>query len=138
LKRRDFITLLGGAGAWPIAAGAQGKSRIPRIGVLWHAGNAQEEGPLFTALVEGFRKLGYEEVRDITLEHRFPNEIPERFESMAAELVSLNVDALVCAGIQAASALKEATKTIPVVFMFLPDPVGSKLVASLARPGGEI
>jgi putative ABC transport system substrate-binding protein len=138
MKRREFITLFGGAAAWPLVARAQGRGRIPKIGILWHAGNAEEEGPLFTALVEGFRKLGSEEGRDITLEHRFPNEIPEQFKSMAAELVSLNVDALVSAGIQAALALREATKTIPVVFMFLPDPVGSKLVASLARPGGNI
>jgi putative tryptophan/tyrosine transport system substrate-binding protein len=73
MRRRDFIKVIAGsAAAWPIAARAQGKSHIPKIGVLWHAGNAQEEGPLFTGLVEGFRKLGYEEGRNITLEHRFP------------------------------------------------------------------
>jgi putative ABC transport system substrate-binding protein len=110
----------------------------PKNGVLWHAGNPEEEGPLFTALVEGFRNLGYVEGRNIALEHRFPNEIPERFKSMAADLVSLNVDALVGAGIQAASALREATKTTPIIFMFLPDPVGSKLVDNLARPSGNI
>src|SRR5262245_576470 len=138
MRRRDFIKgVAGSAAAWPIAARAQGKSHIPKIGVLWHAGNAEEEGPLFTGLVEGFKKLGYVEGRNITLEHRFPNEMPERFKSMATELVSLNVDALVCAGIQAALALREATKTIPIVFMFMPDPVGSKLVDSLAKPGGN-
>jgi putative ABC transport system substrate-binding protein len=138
MKRREFITLLGGAGAaWPLAARAQGKSRIPKIGVLWHAGNAQEEGPLFTGLVEGFRKLGYEEGRNITLEHRFPNEIPERFQSMATELVSLNVDALVSSGELAAVALRDATKTIPIIFVVVPDPVGSKLVESIAKPGGN-
>ena len=79
------------------------ESRTPRIGVLWHSGNADEEGPLFTALVEGFTKLGYVDGRNAKLEHRFPNEVPERFKSMAIELVSLKVDALVC------------------VFMFLPD-----------------
>jgi putative ABC transport system substrate-binding protein len=102
MKRREFITLFGGAAAWPLVARAQGRGRIPKIGILWHAGSAEKKGPLFTALVEGFRKLGFEEGRDITLEHRFPNEIPERFKSMAAELVSLNVDALVSAAIQAA------------------------------------
>jgi putative tryptophan/tyrosine transport system substrate-binding protein len=138
VKRREFIAMLGGAAAaWPLVARAQGQGRIPTIGVLWHAANAEEEGALFTGLVEGFRKLGYVEGRNITLEHRFPNEMPERFKSMAAELVSLNVDALVCAGIQAALALQEATKTIPIIFMFMPDPVGSKLVDSLARPGGN-
>jgi putative tryptophan/tyrosine transport system substrate-binding protein len=138
MQRRKFITLLGGAAAaWPLAARAQGKAQIPKIGVLWHAGNAEEEGPLFTALVEGFRNLGYVEGRNIALEHRFPNEMPERFKSMAAELVTLNVNVLVSAAIVAALALREATKTIPLVFMFIPDPVGSKLVDSLARPGGN-
>ena len=136
MRRREFITLLGGATvAWPLAARAQQNARIPKIGVLWHAGNAEEEGPLFTALVEGFRNLGYVEGRNIALEHRFPNEIPERFKSMAADLVSLNVDALVGAGIQAASALREATKTTPIIFMFLPDPVGSKFSAQLGAAG---
>ena len=139
MQRRKFITLIGcAAAAWPLAARAQEKARIPKIGVLWHAGSAKEEGPLFTALVEGFRNLGYVEGRNIVLEHRFPNETPERFRSMAADLVSMNVGALVGAGIQAASALREGTKKIPVIFMFLPDPVGSKLVHSLARPGGNI
>ena len=138
MRRREFITLLCSAALWPLTARAQEKARIPKIGVLWHAGNAKEEGPLFTALVEGFRNLGYVEGRNIVLEHRFPNETPERFRSMAADLVSLNVDALVGAGIQAASALREATKTTPIIFMFLPDPVGSKLVDNLARPSGNI
>jgi putative tryptophan/tyrosine transport system substrate-binding protein len=137
MRRREFISLLGGAAVWPLAARAQRQARIPRVGVLWHAASAEEEGPLFNGLVEGFRKVGYVEGRNIALEHRFPNEIPERFKSMAIELVSLNVDALVCAGVQAAVALREATKTIPIIFMFMPDPVGSKLVETLAKPGGN-
>ena len=137
MRRREFITLIGGAAAWPLAARAQPQARSRRVGVLWHAASAEEEGPLFTGLVEGFKKLGYVEGRNFTLEHRFPNEIPERFKIMAAELVSLNVDALVGAAVQAAVALKEATKTIPIIFMFMPDPVGSKLVESLAKPGGN-
>jgi len=136
--RRELITLLGGAAvAWPFASQAQRQGRIPTVGVLWHAESAEGEGPLFTGLVEGFKKLGYVEGSNITLEHRFPNEMPERFKSMATELVSLNVDALVSAGIQAALALREATKTIPIIFMFMPDPVGSKLVDNLAKPGGN-
>jgi putative ABC transport system substrate-binding protein len=122
----------------PLAAHAQEKSRIRTIGVLWHAANAEEEGPLFKGLLEGFRTLGYVEGRNIRLEHRFPNEIPERFKRMAIELVALNVDVLVGAGTQAALALRDATKTIPVVFMFIPDPVGTKLVDSLGRPGGNV
>jgi putative ABC transport system substrate-binding protein len=137
MRRREFITLVGGV-ALPRIARAQLGGKIPRVGYLWHAGSADEEGPLFTAAVEGFAKLGYVDGVNIRLEHRFPNEVPERFRSMAAELVSLRVDCLVCAGIVGALALKEATTTIPIVFMFLPDPVGSKLVENLARPGGNV
>jgi putative tryptophan/tyrosine transport system substrate-binding protein len=138
LRRREFITLLAAATAtWPLPAHAQEK-RVPKIGVLWHAANAEEEGPLFKGLVEGFRTLGYVEGRNIRLEHRFPNEISERFKRMATELVASNVDALVGAATQAALALRNATKTIPVVFMFIPDPVAIKLVDSLARPGGNV
>ena len=139
LRRREFLSLLASAPvAWPLAAHAQQRSGIAKVGVLWHAANAEEEGPLFKGLVEGFRALGYDEGRTINLEHRFPNEISERFKRMAIELVGLNVHALVGAGTQAAVALKDATKTIPIVFMFSPDPIGTKLVDSLGRPGGNV
>src|SRR5947199_7075175 len=96
IRRREFIFTLGGAATvWPLGARAQDRRRIPRVGVLWHAASAEEEGPLFTALVEGFKGLGYIDGQTIILEHRFPNEMPERFRSMAAELVALNVDVLV-------------------------------------------
>ena len=139
MRRREFITLLGGvAAAWPIAVRAQEKRRIPKVGVLWHAADAEEEGALFRALVEGFRALGYIDGQNIILEHRFPNEMPERFKSMAAELVSLNVDVLVSSGNNAAPYAKKATATIPVVAMFITDPVGIGLVKSLARPEGNV
>jgi putative ABC transport system substrate-binding protein len=137
MKRREFITLLGGVAVWPIAAGAQQSRKTPRIGVLWHAGSAEEEGPYFTSLLQGFRDLGYVEGKTITLEHRFPNEIPDRFKSMAAELVALDVDVLVSVGNVASPYAKNATTTIPVVFVIVPDPVGTKLVESFARPGGN-
>jgi hypothetical protein len=73
LKRREFITLLGGAAAWPIAARAQQAGKIPTVGYLWHAGSPQEEVPYFGALQEGFARLGYADGRNIKLEHRFPN-----------------------------------------------------------------
>jgi putative tryptophan/tyrosine transport system substrate-binding protein len=136
VRRRDLIVLVAAATVgWPIAGWAQDKPRIPRIGVLWHAANAEEEGSLFAALVEGFRTLGYVDGQNIILEHRFPNETPERFKSMAAELVSLNVDVLVSSGNNATFYAKNATSTIPLVFMFVGDPVGTKLVESFARPG---
>jgi putative tryptophan/tyrosine transport system substrate-binding protein len=138
LNRREFITFLGVALiALPRIGGAQPVSKIPRVGYLWHAGNAKEEHPYFEALLDGFAKLGYVDGRNIKLEHRFANETPERFKSMAAELVSLNVDVLM-GGATASPYLRDATTKIPIVFMFVPDPVGMKLVQSIARPGGNI
>jgi putative tryptophan/tyrosine transport system substrate-binding protein len=137
VKRREFITLLGGAAAWPLAARAQQRGKIPTVGYLWHAGSAEEEAPYFGAIREGFARLGYVEGRNIKLEHRFPNEMPERFKRMAAELVSLNVDVLMGGSIGSAY-LRDATAKIPIVFMFVPDPVGMKLVDNIARPGGNI
>jgi putative ABC transport system substrate-binding protein len=92
---------------------------------------------LFSGLVDGFRALGYIDGQNIILEHRFPNEMPERFTSMAAELVSLNVDVIVSSGNNAAAYAKNATSSIPLVLMFISDPVGTGLVESLARPGGN-
>jgi putative ABC transport system substrate-binding protein len=103
--------------------------------VLWHAGSAEEEGAYYQGLLEGFRGLGYVDGQNIVFEHRFPNEIPERFRRMAAELVALNVDVLVTVGTQTAPYAKAATTTIPVVFVFVPDAVGSNFVESLGRPG---
>ena len=138
MRRREFITLLGSAAAtWPLALHAQAPGRIPRIGVLWHAANIEEETPYYQSLVEGFRKLGYVDGQNIALEHRFPNEMPEVFGRMAAELVSLKCDVLVGAG-AAGAHLKKATKTTPIVFMFVPDPIGADLVENIARPSGNV
>jgi hypothetical protein len=94
IRRRELLVTLGGAAAWALAARAQQGGKIPTVGYLWHAGSPQEEVPYFGALLEGFGRLGYIDGRNIKLEHRFPNEMPERFKAMAAELVSLNVDVL--------------------------------------------
>jgi hypothetical protein len=134
MRRRDFIAAAGGAiVAWPGRAAPQTQKRSPRIAVLWHAANAEEEHPYLGELIKGFRELGYGEGR-ITLEHRFPDEKPELFTSMAAELVSLKPDVLVAVG-GAAPYAKRATETIPIVFMYVPDPIGSKLVEGIRRPG---
>jgi putative ABC transport system substrate-binding protein len=139
MDRRDFITLVGGTAlAWPLAARTQEPEKIPKIGVLWSAGSAEQEGSSFKSLVKGFGDLGYVEGRNIVLEHRFPNEMPERFKSMAAELVASNVDVLIGVGNNAAPYAKDATPTVPVVFTLVADPVGSKLVDSLQQPGGNI
>jgi putative tryptophan/tyrosine transport system substrate-binding protein len=137
MRRRDFLSVVGSAMiALPTVARGQPGGKIPIVGYLWHAGSAGEEHPYFGALLDGFARLGYVEGRNIKLEHRFPNETPERFKSMAAELVSLNVDVLM-GGAIAATYLRDATTKIPIVFMFVPDPVGMKLVQSIARPGGN-
>jgi putative ABC transport system substrate-binding protein len=139
MRRRAFIFALGGAAlAWPLRLSAQQTTRIPRIGVLWHAGSAEEEGTNFKALVKGFAALGYVEGRSIVLEHRFPNERPDQFRRMAADLVTSGVDVLVSVGANAAPYAKEATSTIPVVFALVPDPLGSKLIESLARPEANV
>jgi len=136
MRRREFIRLVGGALAEPSIACAQTAKKIPTVAYLWHAANQKEESPYYEALLEGFSTLGYVDGGNFRLLHRFPNENPERFRQMAAELVGMNVDVLM-GGALASSYLKDATKTIPIVFMFIPDPVGMKFVQSLARPGGN-
>jgi putative tryptophan/tyrosine transport system substrate-binding protein len=139
MRRRDFIKVVfGSAITSPLVARAEEKGKIPKVGVLWHAGSAEEEGPNFTALIEGFKALGYVDGQNIRLLHRFPNEVPDKFRSMAAELVAAKVDVLVSVGVSAAPHAKNATTTIPVVMTIAPDPVASKLVDSLAKPGGNV
>ena len=137
--RRRFLVGLGvGSLSTALPAFAQQGVKTPKVGVLWHAGSAEEEKIPLGGLVEGFRNLGYVDGKNIVLEHRFPNEQPERFFSLAAELVQIKVDVLIAVTRQAAVAAQRATTTIPTVFIAVPDPIGSGLVASLARPGGDI
>jgi len=134
-----FVIAAGTTVAWPTSALAQTTSkRLPHIGVLWHAGNAEEEKIPLTALVEGFTAAGLVNGETVTIDHRFPNEEPERFKSLAVELVSSKPDVLVVVTRQAALAARQATSTIPIFFLSVPDPVESGLVTSLARPGGNI
>jgi len=137
VERREFIALAASVLVWSRAVRAQPVKTISTVGVLWHAASAEEEGSYLKGLIEGFRALGYVEGRNIRFEHRFPNEMPERFKSMAAELVSLNVDVLVSVGNAAAHYVKAATSTVPIIFVLVSDPVESKLVDSFARPGGN-
>jgi putative tryptophan/tyrosine transport system substrate-binding protein len=138
MQRREFITFLSAAAVWPLSAHAQQRGRVPRVGVLWHAGSAEEEGPYLSALQQALNGLGYIDGRTITLEHRFPNEEPDQFVSLAAGLAADRVDVLVASSTLSALAAQRATAVIPVVFVVVPDPVGIKLVDSLARPGGNI
>ncbi len=139
MRRREFITTLGAAAAvWPFAAEAQQARQKRIIGVLWHAASAEEEAVYLGALREGLTELGYVEDRNIVLENRFPAEQWERFISLAVELVQLKPDILVAVSRPAAIAAQRASATIPIVFSVVPDPVGDKLVESLARPGKNI
>jgi putative ABC transport system substrate-binding protein len=139
MKRRAFITLLGGAAvAYPLAIQAQQPKKVRRIGVLWHAGNAQEEDVYLRVLTKAFNDLGYVEGKNIELEHRFPAEQPERFRTLARELVESKVDVVITVTALGAVMLKQATSTIPIVFVIAPDPVGTELVKSLAHPGGNL
>src|SRR6516162_5858907 len=140
MKRRQFITLIGGAAAaWPFAAPAQQSSnKIPVVGVLWHAGSAEEEDVYLSVLVNAFNDLGYVEGKNIHLDHRFPAENPDRFRTLAQELVDEKPDVIIAVTLAGAPALKKATRTIPIVFVLVPDPIGSGLAESLARPGGNV
>jgi ABC-type uncharacterized transport system substrate-binding protein len=137
MKRREFLSVLGGAAAWPIVARAQQGGKIPRIGYLTSSA-ATGLLPSERAFLEGLRELGYVEGENIQIEYRFAEGHFERLADLAKELVRLNVDVIVAAVTQASLAAKAATRKIPIVMLGVSDPVGSKLVPSLARPGGNI
>jgi putative tryptophan/tyrosine transport system substrate-binding protein len=140
MRRREFFSTFGGIAVVPLlksfTAYSQPARKIPLVGYLWHAASAEEEQPYYGAILEGFTQLGYVEGRTIELVHRFPDERPELFKSMAADLVALKPNVLM-GGAISSSYLKDATSTIPIVFMFVPDPIGLKLVKTFAQPGGN-
>jgi putative tryptophan/tyrosine transport system substrate-binding protein len=138
MRRREFVAILGSAATWPLAARGEQPRRLPTVGVLWHANNEQEEAPYLGAFRQGLNDLGYVESKNVVLENRFAAERYERFNELAAELVRADVDVLVAVTRPAALAAQRATTTIPIVFILVPDPVASKLVDSLARPGRNI
>jgi putative ABC transport system substrate-binding protein len=130
VNRRTFIAGLGGAAAWPLVGRAQQSGRIPRIGVLWHAGNEQEEAIYLGALRQGLNDLRYVEGKNIELLNRFADEHYDRFDALARELVEAKVDVIVCSIASAALAAKRATTTIPVVLAY-----GAEfLIQDLAHP----
>jgi putative ABC transport system substrate-binding protein len=136
IGRRDFITLLGSAAAaWPLAARAQQAGKLPTIGFLGN--DASNWSPYVAAFVERLRELGWIDDRTIAIAYRWSQGRPERVAEIAAEFVHLKVDAIVAVG-SAVPTLKQATAVIPIVFVLAVDPVGSGLVASLARPGGNV
>jgi putative ABC transport system substrate-binding protein len=139
MKRREFITLLGGAAAaWPLAARAQqAVGRLPTVGFLGvTTPSAQMQRT--TAFVQRLRQLGWVEGRTVAIEYRWAEGRYERFPEIAAEFVRLKVDVIITSATAPVVAAKQATSVIPIVFAVAGDPVGSGLVASLARPGANV
>jgi putative tryptophan/tyrosine transport system substrate-binding protein len=139
VKRRVFIAALGGAALWPLAGHAQPPERMRRVGVLlpW-----PEQDPVAQASVKAFAqalaRFGWVEGENIRIDYRFGAGDPSLYKIYAAELVGLAPDAILADVLPAVTAVRELTGTIPIVFLFVPDPVGLGLVQSLARPGGNI
>ena len=137
VKRREFITLLGGGAAWPLAARAQQGERMRRIGVLAQsAANDPETAARLTAFVQGLQELGWSVGRNARIEYRWGAADLDLVRRYAAELVALAPDVILAAGGQGVRPLLDVTTTVPIVFDAL-DPVGAGFVASLARPGGN-
>jgi putative ABC transport system substrate-binding protein len=138
VRRRDFITLLGGAvAAWPLAARAQQPPKLPTIGFLG-GGSPSYYSNYVSAFVRRLRELGWIEGKTVAIEYRWAEGRNKRMDEIAAEFVRLKVDIIVTAGAQPVIAAKQATSVIPIVFAAVGDPVGTGLVASLARPGGNV
>jgi ABC-type uncharacterized transport system substrate-binding protein len=136
IKRRQFITLLGGAAAWPLAARAQ-QAALRTIGFL--GGGAPAAQRIWAdTFVRRLNELGWIEGRTVRIEYRWGESHPERYAEIAAEFVRLKVDVILAGGTEPAAAAKQATASIPIVFPTAGDPIGSHLVASLARPGGNV
>src|SRR5262245_9889205 len=132
MRRREFITLLGGAVvAWPLAARAQQPAKVPRIGII-------DDAPIWDHFRQGLRDLGYIEGQNIAFEYRYAEGKPDRLAAVATELARLPVDVILTFGTPPTAAAKQATTAIPIVMIAIGDPVRAGFVASLARPGGNI
>jgi putative ABC transport system substrate-binding protein len=138
MRRREFITLVGGvAAAWPVAARAQQSGKLPTIGFLGQS-TRSATSEWTAAFVQRLRELGWVDGRNVAIEYRWGEGRNERFAEIAAEFIRLNVDVIVTTGTPQVLAAKQATSVIPIVFAVAGDPVGTGLVASLARPGGNV
>jgi putative ABC transport system substrate-binding protein len=139
VRRRDFITLLGGAAAtWPLAVHAQQGERVRRVGVLMSlAADDSESSARLTAFVQGLQQLGWTDGLNVRIDTRWAAGDADRGRKYAAELVGLAPDVILASGGSVAGRLLQVTRTVPIVFTQTPDPVGAGFVASLARPGGN-
>jgi putative ABC transport system substrate-binding protein len=137
MRRRDFITLVGGSAvAWPLALRAQQSGQMRRVGVLMpYAKDDPEARARVTAFVQGLQKLGWTEGRNLQIEYRWGT---DDLQKAAAELVALSPDLILASSTPAVAALQQATRSVPIVFAGVGDPVSGGLVASLAKPGGNI
>jgi putative ABC transport system substrate-binding protein len=139
MRRRTFISLVGGAATWPLAARAQQPERMRRIGMLMgYAENDSEAQAWIAAYREGLQKLGWTEGRNIRVDTRWASADAEAMQRFAQELVALQPDLILSATTPAVAALLQQTRTILIVFALVADPVGSGFVASFARPGGNV
>src|SRR5262249_41724254 len=137
MERRAFITLLGGAAAWPLVASAQQATKLSIIGYLG-LGTLATESQRMAAFVQRLRELGWTEGRTVAIDYRWADGRRELMAEVAAEVVRLKVDVIFAGGTEPALAAKKATALIPIVFPLAADPVGAGMVASLARPGGNV
>jgi putative tryptophan/tyrosine transport system substrate-binding protein len=138
MKRRAFISLLGGAAAWPLAAHAQQVERMRRIGVLSNLAENDSQLPiLVAAFSHGLQEWGWTVGRNLQIDYCWSAGAPERAHGCATELVALAPDVIVTTGASHVAALQRATRTVPIVFLEVTDPVGGGLIASLAEPGGN-
>ena len=137
-RRREFIAFIGGAAAWPLAARAQQAERVRRIGVLMNFGADDAEGQVrLAAFLQGLQETGWAVGRNVRINLRWGAANNELYRKYAAELVALAPDVILASATPSVQALQQATRTVPIVFAMVGDPVGMGVVASLARPGGN-
>jgi ABC-type uncharacterized transport system substrate-binding protein len=138
MQRREFITLLGGAAvAWPLSARAQQPDRMRRIGAFAGIDDDAEGRARFAAFLQGLQQLGWTDGRNLRIDYRWGGGDADNIRKYAAELAALAPDVIVAAGAAVVGPLLQATRTVPIVFVIVPDPVGAGFVDSLARPGGN-
>jgi putative tryptophan/tyrosine transport system substrate-binding protein len=139
VKRREFIALLGGtAAAWPLAARAQQREKMRRVGVLMSITADDPEAPArVTAFAQGLQELGWRDGRDVRIDYRWAAADATSFHRLAEELLTFGPDVIIASSLPSVVALQQATRTVPIVFVGVADPVGAGLVEGLAHPGGN-